>query len=805
MSMYRARRWILRGMVFGVFTIFVAFLAGIYLLRGSMSTLDGALSFSELGAPVSIERDEAGTTTITAKSRADISFALGFVHAQERFFSMDLMRRKASGELAELFGPRAIAIDKTNRGHGLRATVETAYRALSPGDRLQLQRYAAGVNQGLSSLRVRPWEYLALRQAPRRWLPEDSLLVVAAMYMELNRQGNNERELHLAELRAVMSESAIAFLSSKESRWQAPMSGSIEHMEAITPSAIGPGATRDGADGLRSEAMDAEKKPGSNAFAVAGRFTMTGSALVANDMHLPMGVPNTWFRVRLRYGGTASGDSQVDVNGLTLPGTPMLVTGDNGKVAWGFTNSYGDWADWVRVVPLEGDAEAYATPNGHERLVVSQEVIKVSNGDDVTLAVKKSIWGPVLAHDVDGAPLALQWNAQFPRSYNMRLLNLETTGNVHDALAVAHGAGMPVQNFIAGDSQGHIGWTLAGNGVPIRDTTVRTAGQHDAKRTGAGWTGWLDPSDYPTIEDPSSGLLWSANNRAIGDGGPQPVADGGYDLGARAAQIRDDLLSRKSFTPSDMLAIQRDDRALFLERWHQLLQHVLAAAITRHPEHAGLHEVQRRIDSWDGTAGAASEAYGLVRRFHDDLTRAVLNPYAGAIKARFPDFSWPEGLDAEEAVWRTTNERPPRLLDPKYASWDALLDAECVSLAADLHRAGPEGIAATWGEQNALDIEHPLSGALPDFLSSRLDVAPLPQAGDDDMPLVAGPDFGASERMVAMPGHGAMGILEAPGGQSSHPLSGYFRAGYRDWLDGAKTPLLPGQAVHRLQLNPKSS
>ena len=621
------------------------------------------------------------------------------------------------------------------------------------------------------------------------------------MYLDLNSDGRNERELHMAQMRAVLPESLVDFLLAPDPDWEAPLSGRLSRTPVIPPASVfdlrqsPPAPETVALAAALAPALDAPR-PGSNNFAVSGALTETGAGMVANDMHLGLRVPNIWFRTRLRYPDSHAPDGQRDVNGVSLPGTPAVVVGSNGQIAWGFTNSYGDWADWVRVQRDPQHPGRYKVPEGWADVVTHDEHIRVKGQSDTILKVEDTRWGPIMGKDTDGTPLALQWIADQPRAYNLALMQLEHVPDVAGALDLAPRLGMPPQNLLVADGDGHIGWTIAGNSIPLREG-IDPLLPWDGSKPGRGWRGWASPSRYPRIENPADGRLWTANNRTVDGTELALLGNGGHDLGARAQQIRDDLRARASFTPGNLLDIQLDTRAVLLTRWQKLLQ-----ATLKDSSDPALLELRKLTAPWRGHATVDSVDYRLVRAFRTEVSKAVLAPFAGRVKHAYPTFSWPGENSVEGAVWAMIRQQPPQLLDPKYGDWQALLTQAAKTVATDLGKQ-PGGLAAQrWGDHNRSQIDHPLSRALPRWLGRFLDMPSEPQAGDNNMPRVAAPEFGASERLDVSPGHEAQGILDMPGGQSDNPLSPFFGAGHEDWAQGRPTPLLPGKSTHTLTLTP---
>lgn len=793
-------RWSRRLLVALVLLVLAAGIGVWVLLARGRAALDGEVAARGLSAPVSITRDALGTATLAGSTRDDLSYALGYVHAQERYFSMDLMRRLPAGELAALVGKAALPTDIAHRRLRLRAVVAQAYAQLPADQRRTLDRYRDGVNAGLADLAVRPWEYFLLGTQPQPWRSEDSLLVIAAMYLDLNSDGGNTRELRIAQMRAALPRPVVDFLLAPDPDWEAPLAGTLSRVPVVpdaTTFDLRSGASAAGRNlaAVLAPALD-DARPGSNSFAVAGALTGSGAAMLANDMHLGLRVPNLWFRARLRYPDASAPHGLRDASGVTLPGTPALVVGSNGQVAWGFTNSYGDWEDWVRVQRDPADATRYRTPDGWEALATHRETIHVKGAPDHAMTVQDTRWGPILARDTDGTPLALAWTGDRPRGYNLALMQLERAPDMPHALDLAPTLGMPAQNLLVADSAGHIGWTIASNSIPLRQG-IDPLVPADWSRPDTGWVGWASAAQYPRIENPADGRLWTANNRTVDGAALALLGNGGHDLGARAQTIRDDLRMRARFSPADLLDIQLDTRAVLLTRWQQLLQQTLAGSTD--PQLVQLRDL---TGTWRGRAAVDSVDYRLVRAFRERVHAAVLAPFAARVQARFADFTWPGLGDPEAAVWTLVQQQPKHLLDPAYADWHALLLAAAKQVVDELGKQ-PGGLAARrWGERNRAAVNHPLARALPGWLARFIDMPDEPLPGDGNLPRVAAPGFGASERLDVSPGHEIRAIFHMPGGQSDNPLSPFFGAGHEDWVQGRPTPLLPGAPTHAMTLVP---
>jgi penicillin amidase len=757
---------------------------GAFVLAASRPLLDGQARLAGLSAAVQIQRDAQGVPTIAAANRLDLARALGFLHGQERFFEMDLLRRAGAGELSGLVGPAALRIDRERRLHRFRARAEASLAGQSAAQRALIAAYADGVNAGLAALGHTPWEYTLLRTEPARWTEADTFLVVYAMYFDLQASGADAQLTRQAEI-AALGPALAAFLDPPGTRYDAPVDGSVlpdPPFPTALPDALKPGS--------RQPAAMPPPARGSNAFVVSGRLTATGSAMVANDMHLALSVPNIWYHARMRV----SGSEPLDLVGVTLPGTPFLTVGSNGHVAWGFTDGYIETGDAVLLDLVPGDPRHYRTPSGPQPLQRFAEKLCPLRSACETLDVDETVWGPVVGHDPSGTPVVWRWTAHDPNAVMTDgLIGLETARNVREALDAAHRAGMPQQNLLTGDSAGHIAWTIIGQ-VPRRIGLDDQLPHSWADGT-HGWNGYLSPSEIPEIVDPPGGRLWTANARVVGGDALAKLGDGGYAEGMRASRIRDDLAARPHFAEADLLAIQTDDRATMLDDWQRLL----LASIDAHAADTRIAAMRPYVQAWGGRAVPNSVGYRLVEGFRKLAIRRVLgsllHPVAGMI-----GHDPVAGARAEWPVERLLTEKPPALVPPPDKDWNAVTGAILDGLAGAVQNAG--GLDRfTWGAVNHTGIHHPLARFVP-LLGLLTDPPDVAEAGDVVVPRVAVPGFGSSERLVVSPGHEASALFDMPAGQAGNPLSPYYLAGQGEWVAGTAAPLLPGAERWRLSLVP---
>ncbi len=800
MRLDRLKRWTIRGLA-GLAALVLLSAGGAWAyLRASLPQLDGTVPAPSLGANVTITRDALGIPVIRAANSADLYYATGFLHAQERFFQMDLLRRSGAGELAELFGAKALPMDKQRRLHRFRARAAVTLAQMTPEERSMLERYAAGVNAGLGALGTAPFEYRLIGMAPRAWTPADSLLVVWAMFFDL--QGSSEpRELARGWISDNSSAEQRDFLLPEATEWDAPLDSAAAAtalaIPASAPAWWGKAAADNDKTRLALAAPDYSGMIGSNNWAVGGARTKDGAAIVSDDMHLGIRLPNTWYRLVAQFPDGQGGTRRVV--GVTLPGSgPIVIVGSNGKVAWGFTNSYGDYFDLVQLDTDDGHPGQVRTPAGWETPASVVETILVKGEAAHKLEVRSIALGPI--REAGGRHYALHWVAHLPGAINLNLARAATANTLDEVLAIGKSIGIPAQNLVAGDDRGNIGWTVGGQLVRRAQPGVASTYPLAGDSLAVGWDGLLDASQYPAIRNPAGGQLVTANSRQLMGEGAALIGDGGFDLGARTRQARDGVAALgKGVDVGRAYGVMLDDRALFMAAWRERALKVLdAAALDKQPARA---EFQRLLkESWSGRASVDSVGYLLARNFMWALygrlygganaSFAVLDERATMAKATT---RWPV------VVGRLVDEQPAGWLPAGVADWRALQLEAIDKVIAEATRNGVALANASWGRRNTAAIEHPIGMAVP-LLRPWLSAPPDMLAGDNHMPRVAGVAVGQSQRLTVTPGKEEQGVFNMPGGQSGHPMSPFFLSGHADWVSGKASPLLPGAAKYTLVL-----
>ena len=760
----------LRGLKIWGLALAVALVGGgAALLAPTFAKTSGTLKLAGLPAPVTVTRDSHGVPRIRAGNGDSAFFALGFVHAQDRFFQMELMRRAGAGRLAEVLGAPALDMDRHMRRLGIYRLAEAQAKAASPALKKRLDAYAAGVNAWIGDTSwPRTVEFLALRHTPEPWRPADSL--VWGKLMALRLAGNWRTERLRLDMLARLSPEQVNFL------WP-PYPGDA-------PTAF-PGMSGGGSGLAAFPAMDWDPRsagaPGtaSNAWALSGTRTTTGKPFLANDPHLEFQAPILWYLARLE---TPNGV----LAGATVPGVPFLVIGHNGHVAWGFTTTGADTEDLIVETPT-GKSGAYRTDagDGTAEFRVRDEIISVRDGPSETLKVRETPEGPVLTDADGGRPVTLsapylEAGDQTPDA----LLALNAAKTKADVTAALRRFHAPVQNILYATRAGDIGMITAGR-LPKRK---RGDGQVPLVRIQGpvGHDGYLDPSILPRYANPPGGVLLNANNKVTPPGFPFAIA-ADWPPPYRARRLADLLAGDRP----DPAAPQMDIRSAGAEE-------LLAFALAQLDEAAGRRSLVRALERWDGAMDRRQRAPLAYMFFALNLKRAVFADELGDLIDRWHGLRIQAVVRALTAGQAWCDDRGTA--DKIETCADAVVRA-LDQTARDLMGLDRElGRTALWGDVHVARFEHPVFRHLP-LLRDWTAVAVATDGGNDT--LNRGAMWLGRKDAPFAHRHGAglravmdLGDLDASGfviatGQSGNPLSPHYRDLAPAWRDGQSLTLGP--------------
>lgn len=574
----------------------------------------------------------------------------------------------------------------------------------------------------------------------------------------------------------------LAFLMPDASEWDTPLTGTPP-VPPVVPGNTPPSWWGQGSK--KTPLLPSEHTyAGSNGWVVDSQHSVSGHAMLANDMHLELMLPNYWYRAKITYCSEKGED--ITLSGLTLPGLPATVVGSNGSISWGITNAYASTFDFVRT-----SAPITQWP-------IHQEVIKVrkllGGYDNVELDIPVSPWGPVVP--TEEGNLAMRWVLQLPQAISLNFLSLNEAGSVREAIDIAKASGMPAVNMMLTDKEGHIGWTLAG-GLPQRlDPYENYTYPLDEKSE---WGKSVLAADkHPDIIDPPDGILWSANNRQSFDDKYLYIGDGGADIGIRAWEIKRCLKQTDKISDDAMRTIQLDDRAPLIQKWKELLLPLLNEQVIGHElrkEAAGF------ITEWKDSAAIDSVGYRLLSTWRDMIYSGIFSKADNELARQWPQASYMKANTRWDETVMTLIKAGEWIPSP-YSHWADFLVSQLDTILTSLTSEGKKLSEATWGNNNKADIVHPFVHVF-SFLSPWFAAPSLPLSGDHNVPHVNRPGFGASSRLVITPEKEVQGTLTMPGGQSGNPVSPWFLAGHDHWVAGEPLPLQPGKVAHTLVLEPE--
>ena len=790
--------------------------------RRAVPALAGTVRIEGLSKPVEVLRDRYGVPHIYAASEHDLFVAQGYVHAADRLFQMDAIRRLAAGRMAEIVGEPALASDRLIRTLGFAQIAEAEISELSPETLTTIESYCVGVNAFIAANRRKlPVEFRLLGYTPEPWEPHHSL--APARLMALGLCGNWESELVRAEIDGIFGEDVLHVLDDDAERRPFPAVINTDILGELATAARDATATFGPGGGI-----------GSNNWVIGPRRTATGGALLANDPHLDLQLPSVWYEQLLHTEG-------YHVRGYCVAGVPGVILGNNDRISWGFTNSCADVQD-LYVEDLDLQAGTYLDTDGERKQLTTRvERIKVKGGATERLTVHATRRGPIITDALPAQvdrPLALRWDCILqPRRIVDALMTLNRAQNweeFRDAMRLWSG---PAQNVVYADVEGNIGFQHSGE-VPIRAKGNGTI-PHNGSDPDGEWIGTIPFEDHPWSFNPSSDRIVTANDKIVGDEYEHFISCEWMN-GYRGDRIRSLIDESDGHTVDRQNEIQCD---IFSIPGRELGK--LVGRLSPQPTTENGKDLMAALVAWDGVSRVDDDgaiAYRL-------LIRAIQEEVFGFLGSLLPLFLGYSRTD-QNGYWALFGRSTPRLLHDIGADDRALLELgamvaregrgkelreapgdarawtpsgdwrECLARAIDRageryggsapdpqretpgsmprgHRSsGPlDRLVARRRRYHRLRLQHPL-GVVPG-LSHVANLGPFPVPGDPDTvwqqssfnnPMNEYAQVGPSKRRVVDMSNLDNSTSILAGGQSGHPASPHYVDQVSLWRDSQTRP-----------------
>ena len=773
--------------------------------------LQQSVSIEGLGAKVDVVYDDRGVPHIFATNEFDAARALGWVHARDRLFQMELTQRAVAGTLTELVGARALPLDRTARRQGLAESADAKWAAVSDksATRRAVTSYMGGVNAYVAAMRAEdlPLEYRLLSKRPRTFEPRDTYYLLARMSLTLAWQDD---ELERGAMEALIGAEATRALFPVESPIQEPIepvAGRNAPRYASTPLPAPRLADAQRVAEARAW-LDAaatfgraggEIAVGSNNWAVAPSRSASGFALLAGDPHLQLTLPSIWYEAHIVVPG------EMDVYGVTLPLSPITPIGFNRNVAWTATNTGADVMDFYREAVDDTVAPKRYQVDGEWRDVAAR-VTEFRDGEGRLLATDtlyRTHRGPMSRSAVGW--VSMRWTALELSDEGDAFRRASRATSARDWYREMESYRAPAQNFLVADRGGHIGIRSTGR-YPVRPGDGRGDVVFDGSKSASDWTGQWPLANYPQAFDPAQGYLASANQQPL-----DPAVRKGY-LGWswpspwRAMRINRILRSDSAMTPEKMQRAQTDPYSEYGFPFREAITEVVAEARRRGPLAAEVASADSAIAIWTGRFEPSSQGAVVFDAFATALTRLVWDELAPPGEER--RVATPSGAALVQLLRDTASVWWDRLetKDVRETRGTIVLAALKEGWVATRQRWGNDPSAWRWGDVRRINVRHLLG--LPGLGREGLEVT----AGLGTLsPADAGGTHGASWRFVVEMGPEVRAWGTYPGGQSGNPASLRYDDRLEQWRKGELSPLrvpmapdslAPGQTRSRLTLTP---
>lgn len=776
------------------------------LRRIGMSSLpqqDGTVEVHGIGNNIEVARDTLGVPYIMARSDSDAYFALGFVHAQDRLFQMEMYRRLGEGRLSEVFGKKTVAVDELFRALRFSEMADSIYRSSSWISRDILRWYSNGVNAYLSSARTFPAEFALLQFEPSEWAPKDCIVVARLMAWELNISWWTKPAF--GEIFDRLGKDTAALLIPGFNL--TPKASHGFHRKIST-------ALNNFMD-LNSEAMsfvNGSRSPdgfGSNNWVISPKRTNTGSAILCNDPHLALSQPAKWYFVSVS-------SPEMHVMGTTLPGTPGIVIGRNDDISWGMTNVMADDCDFYAIQSDSTDTDYYWYDGKLISFQTTTDTIRIKDDVPLVFTMRTTVHGPVVSDVISksyesGAlrtdavrsseAVAFRWNAYWPSDETRAIYLINRARDFSEFLNALRYFGTPAQNFVYADTKGNIGFKAAGN-IPLRTYPMPFLPQ-DGGSSKFVWQNFIPFDLLPGSYNPSPAFIATANNEITPDNFPYYITNL-YEPSSRIDRITSFISGHDTMTVALCRRLQLDYQSELMS----LLNEKLLAACDSE-KYFPRELIYLR--NFDGNIDSKSTAASILNEVYVEIMKNLFEPILG--KSLYQRYVLISNVPtrALENMLRNSDD-VARLYG--VTNGDSLMNLKLAeSLETTLENLqrefGRQPINWMWGKIHTLELKHPMSAN--SLIRKLYDLGPFRRGGNNttvnngeysiDAPfdMLVGPSM---RMIVDMSRQGI--YFSLPGGECGQLLSAHYSDFLEDYIIG-RTRFFPmrlseREILHKLEL-----
>ena len=803
--------------VLAVFLLLGAAVALLVVLRSTVPASSGTMAIAGFKDRVEVVRDREGVPHIFATTLDDLCAALGFAHAQDRLWQMELLRRAGQGRLSEIFGERTLNTDIFLRTLDLDGHAERSFAALPDRTRTMLEAYARGVNAYIGRTtdvfepRLPP-EFLMLRHRPEPWRPTDSILALKMMALQLGTNLQHEIARLSYAAQGLTSAETSDLMPAEDGTTPPPLPELGELYPLRKLASLPPPTTMAQVDALSSGGA-------SNNWVVSGTRTRSGKPLLANDPHLRLSAPSIWYLAHLAL--TERGEATVNMVGASLPGTPLIVLGRGDTIAWGFTTTGADVQDlFIEKINPDNPAE-YLAPGGWRRFQTEDMVIQVRGGNTRVLERRTTRHGPVLpgfyrnlsALLGEGYVAALQWTALSDDDTTLAAGMFDTRPrNVAEYIEKMRLYVVPMQNMVVADATGSIGFIAPGR-VPLRDKANRVDGRAPVPGWDPtyDWQGYLQFDELPRVQDPPTGAIGTSNARIVGPEYPHKLTSD-WEPPYRQLRLKELVLDR---TDHDMATMQMAQMDVLSSAFARLKPLMLASArATGGADPAVLD----RLEAWDATMRAKSAEPLIFTAWVRETVKAIWSDDLRSAFNLFFDTRATELIRVLEGRAVSRDWCDDRTTPVPESCATVVTGALKTALADLKRRYGSDRAQWTWGRAHFGDGEHRPFGLWP-LIGSYFNIE-VPSSGDDytlnrgKMELGEEPPFAnrhaSSYRAIYDLADLDRSLYIQSTGQSGNPFSPFYRRFVERWAKGEyiRIPtkreeiVEAAQGIWRLEPNP---